>query len=565
MLSITISAASTNEFGTVETSKTIDLTGMAEDSDVYCVLYDGTEYHTYPSRYIVTSATTMTWDFSKINDAFTKEYSAASVIRIQVPAHVKEMPCITSKYFSWKDVTTLLEVSFPDDTIVETFVWGAFEKCSALESIFIPNTVKTLGNNCFNGCKSMTSVVFEEGSQLTSLPDFAFGSTLALTEIKLPDSITSIGRAVLGGHGGKLSKVVLSPNLSKVTGNALLNALGRSNDEFIEVYMPACFATAEGSLTSGTIIGRGDSNDLKRYTIFYTGTKEQAIAFVTKFSGDISLCDANIVKYDPTKTSAQDYLGMEPYTTDITVNTNRVIVYGISTCDAFYDGNHPEKLEEGATDTNPCVLTECARCGITNKYVGNENTHDFVSAYAYANYFENGVIKSTCQNEGCIYHGEGNAKVDNETLKPIFTSIQYSTKEDSKSFGIYVEYKIDQKSVASYKTLTGIDLNYGVVAIAKSNTSSANPLNVDGSTSANNVVTSNVTDSKLSTVKLIVTGDWANNAAVEIYMLGYITNGTELQYVGSQTTTVEGEAVSVAATSISTATLNVVTYNAIEG
>jgi hypothetical protein len=48
-------------------------------------------------------------------------------------------------------------------------------------------------------------------------------------------------------------------------------------------------------------------------------------------------------------------------------------------------------------------------------------------------------------------------------------------------------------------------------------------------------------------------------------MLGYITNGTELQYVGSQTTTVEGEAVSVAATSTSTATLNVVTYANITG
>jgi hypothetical protein len=44
-------------------------------------------------------------------------------------------------------------------------------------------------------------------------------------------------------------------------------------------------------------------------------------------------------------------------------------------------------------------------------------------------------------------------------------------------------------------------------------------------------------------------------------MLGYITNGTELQYVGVQTS----EGVKAAATSTSTSTLNAVTYNAIEG
>ena len=555
MLAISISAASTNAFGTVETSKTIDLTGMAEDDDVYCVLYDGEEYHTYPSRYIVTNATTMTWNFDKINAAFTKSYTAASVIRIQVPAHVKEIPCITSKYFGWQNVTTLVEVSFPEDTIVETFGGAAFEKCKALESIVIPNTVKTFGHNTFNGCSSLKSVVFEEGSQLTSLPDFAFGSTLALTEIKLPDSITSIGRGILGGHDGKLSKVVLSPNLSKVTGNALLNALGRSNDEFIEVYMPACFATAEGSLESGTIIGRNDTNDLKRYAILYTGTKEQAIAFVTKYSGDNSLYNANIVAYDPTKTSAQEYLGMEPYTTDIEVNTNRVIVYGYNQCKAFYNDVHPEKLEEGEVDTNPCMLTECDRCGITNVYSGNDSTHNMNTVYAYANYFVNGTITESCQNAGCIYHTT--PKVDNETLTPFFNELKYSTKEEGAVFGIYVEYKTNQDAIALYEKLSGKSVKYGVMAIMTSNITGNGPLNTDGLTDANYVVAADVTNNKLALAQLIITGDWAGNADIEITMLGYVTNGSELHYMGSQT--VEGEA--VATTGVAAGAFNAVTYN----
>ena len=92
-LAICASAATTNEFGTVETSSTIDLTGMATDTDLRVVLYDGTEYHTYPAQYIVTSANDITLDFTKINAAFGKNYSTEndSVIRIEIPRHVKTM------------------------------------------------------------------------------------------------------------------------------------------------------------------------------------------------------------------------------------------------------------------------------------------------------------------------------------------------------------------------------------------------------------------------------------------------------------------------------------------
>lgn len=422
-----VSAAETDVFGTPETSTTINLETMAADDDVYCVLFDGTEYHTYPSRYIVTNNATMTWNFNYINEAFGKSYTAESVIRIQVPSHVTTMPCITSAYFSWRNVTTLKEVAFPEDTIVTTFNWGAFEKCSGLESIVIPNTVTTFaGINTFSGCTSLKSVVFEEGSQLTSLPDSAFGSTLSLTEIVLPPSITTIGRSILGGHGGKLSKIVLSPNLSKVTGNALLNALGRGNDEFIEVYMPACFATAEGSVTSGNIIGRGDKSDLKKYVIFFTGTKEQAQAFVTKYSGDISLCDANIVAYDPTKINAQEYLGMDPYTTDITVNTNRVIVFGYGVCDAFYGGNHVMKGEE---------------------------------TISVNSYFEAITIGDICTREGC-----GNMIVT-KTLDPIFIDCGYSYTEEAinGSYSMSQFYKIDRAALEAYKAETNATFDFGLL------------------------------------------------------------------------------------------------------
>ena len=177
------------------------------------------------------------------------------------------------------------------------------------------------------------------------------------------------------------------------------------------------------------------------------------------------------------------------------------------------------------------------------------------SVYAYANYFANGTITSTCANEGCIYHGE-TPKVDSETLKPLFNNLVYSTKEDNTAFGIYVEYKINQDAIALYTELSGKEISYGVMAIKTSNITGNGPLKVDGTTSANYVIAANVTGSNLKTAKLVITGDWQGNASIAITMLGYVTDGEELHYMGSQT--VENESVAITGTNASA--FNAVTY-----
>ena len=82
LLALGANAAATNEFGTVDTSTTIDLSGMSTDTKARVVLFDGAEYHTYPAQYIVTSATDIGFNFAKINEAFSKSYANDSVIRI---------------------------------------------------------------------------------------------------------------------------------------------------------------------------------------------------------------------------------------------------------------------------------------------------------------------------------------------------------------------------------------------------------------------------------------------------------------------------------------------------
>jgi hypothetical protein len=63
-----------------------------------------------------------------------------------------------------------------------------------LTEIIIPASVTSIGEQAFAGCENLTSVTFEDGSQLKEIGDAAFMGS-GLTEIDIPASVTSIGLA----------------------------------------------------------------------------------------------------------------------------------------------------------------------------------------------------------------------------------------------------------------------------------------------------------------------------------------------------------------------------------
>ena len=68
---------------------------------------------------------------------------------------------------------------------------GAFQECSSLTSINIPNSVTSIGEEVFYYCKALTSVTIPDS--VTSIGEEAFYYCKALTNVTIPDSVTSIG------------------------------------------------------------------------------------------------------------------------------------------------------------------------------------------------------------------------------------------------------------------------------------------------------------------------------------------------------------------------------------
>ena len=68
----------------------------------------------------------------------------------------------------------------------------AFQSCSSLTSITIPESVTSIGDYAFDGCSRLTSITIPEG--VTSIGNYAFHFCTRLTSITIPEGVTSIGK-----------------------------------------------------------------------------------------------------------------------------------------------------------------------------------------------------------------------------------------------------------------------------------------------------------------------------------------------------------------------------------
>jgi hypothetical protein len=62
-----------------------------------------------------------------------------------------------------------------------------------MKSIRIPKSVEFVGNSCFDDCKSLIEVIFEEGCHLKGIDEPAFSDS-GLKSILIPISVEFVGK-----------------------------------------------------------------------------------------------------------------------------------------------------------------------------------------------------------------------------------------------------------------------------------------------------------------------------------------------------------------------------------
>ncbi len=86
----------------------------------------------------------------------------------------------------------------------------AFDYCSGLTSVTIPNSVTSIGIEAFDYCSGLTDVTIP--NSVTSIGNYAFSGCSGLTEVTIPNSVTSIGYGAFSYCSGLTEIIVESGN-----------------------------------------------------------------------------------------------------------------------------------------------------------------------------------------------------------------------------------------------------------------------------------------------------------------------------------------------------------------
>ncbi len=116
----------------------------------------------------------------------------------------------------------LTEVLLPSYALTEVSDY-AFYNCVALKNMTIPDTITTIGKEAFAGCAALETLEFEQNTsnsgELTEIGESAFYQCYMLKEVKLPATVKMVGKAAFYGCVSVLN-LELSDSLEYIGENA---------------------------------------------------------------------------------------------------------------------------------------------------------------------------------------------------------------------------------------------------------------------------------------------------------------------------------------------------------
>ena len=131
---------------------------------------------------------------------------------------------------SVKEYSTLAAIPWHSDSAliksviikngVTSISGSLFAFCPMLTTVTVEDSVKSIGSAAFLECASLTSVTFGANSQLTHIGDSAFEGCFELSEMNIPQGVTSLNDNVFY-NCWSLKKVNISKNLTSIDNGAL--------------------------------------------------------------------------------------------------------------------------------------------------------------------------------------------------------------------------------------------------------------------------------------------------------------------------------------------------------
>ena len=127
----------------------------------------------------------------------------------------------TIGYSAFNYCNGLTSITIPDG--VTSIGSGAFQFCSGLTSVTIPNSVTTIEVGAFYDCSGLTSITIS--NSVTTIGDYAFYDCSGLTSVTIPSNVTTIGEFAFYRCAG-LTSVTISNSVTTIGGYAFWGCKG---------------------------------------------------------------------------------------------------------------------------------------------------------------------------------------------------------------------------------------------------------------------------------------------------------------------------------------------------
>lgn len=148
-------------------------------------------------------------------DVTVTKVKAGSETSIEIPETIDKGTVKIIGANAFDGCSSLTSITLPQSlTSIEDL---AFDQCTALQNINIPQNVTNIGVSAFLQCESLTSITIPSG--VTSINDVAFAYCTSLKSIELPDHLVSIGVSAFNGCTS-LENIVIPAEVTSVGSRA---------------------------------------------------------------------------------------------------------------------------------------------------------------------------------------------------------------------------------------------------------------------------------------------------------------------------------------------------------
>ena len=398
----------------------------------------------------------------------------------------------------------------------------AFREMTSLQSVRISSNVESLINGCFMN-SSVVTVTFGEGSKLTYLGEHIFRGCKSLQTINLPNGLTTIDNYVFREAG--LTEIVIPnsvttigdyafqscSNLTSVVLSNNLVSLGSNNfqaTKVTEIVFPSSLVTVKNHVFHGSTLAKITigAKDISSYDktflassninlVLFAGN-ETATATLKTFDNLTNVVD--VITYEKHLENSKD--------DSFSGYTNKTIVYGINVCTELNDGVHTFE------QINACV----ERCSVCEINIINHNVEFEYTIIEYENGFVSKGLKSLlCENEGCTYG-------KTEDAPALFTPGQGYSTQQALGYGIIVNFAVNNDEIKEYEDVTGKKVSYGLFAVLKIKLGEGDAFDESGN-AINGTINTDLTRYSFDLIEFKLTGIKETDMETSIAMGAYIS------------------------------------------